>query len=70
LELHALTFDRFEHQGPEQVRVMVTKVETGRYYHQGSTTPSTKQSYYNTRYQVWYDVKMIDGGWYITNIDL
>lgn len=70
LDLHSLTFDRFEHKDTDYVRVLVTKVETGRYYHEGSTTPSTKSSYYNRRYQVWYDVRKIGERWFITNIDL
>ena len=69
-DLHSLTFEQFKHLSDTHVRVLVTKVETGRYYHQGSSTPSEKKSYYNYRYEIWYELEKIGGQWYITNIDL
>jgi serine/threonine-protein kinase len=69
-ELHSMAFDAFDRQDADHVRATVTKVETGRYYHQGSTIPSTRQSYYERRYQIWYDIQRMGGQWFIWNIDL
>ncbi len=69
-DLHSMTFDQFDYQSADHVRVLVTKVETGRFYHQGSPTPSEIRSYYDLQYEIWYNLEKIEGQWYITDIDL
>ena len=69
-ELHSMILEPFERQDADHVRVTAVKVETARYYHQGSATPSTRQSYYRDTYTIWYNMERIGGKWYITDIDL
>lgn len=68
-QLDSMTFDRFERESADRVRVLVTKDEIGLYYHQGSSTPSEIRSY-DLEYEIWYTLERIEGRWYITDIDL